>query len=180
MEDSTTMSRDCPVAALSGASEQPGSIAACDALSGVRRDRLGRPVWEIMLSCMGLLVTMVATMGALRAIVGQVRDGGSPWAAAAFTVLVGALLWGGLAFQVARLGFHRRRRQPMEEPDRARIFDGVERGLLVLVPSYREESEVVAQTLASAALLAYPGMRVVLLIDDPPDPATSEQERLLA
>ena len=180
MEDRTTMSRNCPDAALSGASEPPRSTAACEELPGVRRDRLGRPVWEITLSCVGLLVTVFATLGALRAIVGQVQDGGSPLAAVAFTVLVGALLWGGLAFQVARLGFHRRRRRPLEEPDRARIFDGVERGLLVLVPSYREEPEAVAQTLASAALLEYTGMRVVLLIDDPPDPATTEQETLLA
>lgn len=173
------MSRNCPGTPLPDAS-QPGATAVHCALPGVRRDRLGPPVWEITLSCVGLLVTMFATLGALRAIVGQVRDGGSLWAAMGFTVLVGGLMWGGVAFQLARLGFHRRRRQPVEEPDRARMFDGVERGLLVLVPSYREEPEVVAQTLASAALLAYPGMRVVLLVDDPPDPATTEQARLLA
>ncbi|MGI9624131.1 MAG: glycosyltransferase family 2 protein [Acidimicrobiales bacterium] len=130
---------------------------------------------ETSLSCIGLVVTAVATLGALRAIIVQVRGGGSLWAAAAFTALVGGLMWGGVAFQVARLGFHWRRRQSIEEPDRARMFDGVERGLLVLVPSYREEPEVVAQTVASAALLAYPGKRVVLLIDDPPEPGTTEQ-----
>ncbi|WP_430869122.1 glycosyltransferase family 2 protein [Demequina aurantiaca] len=42
--------------------------------------------------------------------------------------------------------------------------------LTVLVPSYAEEPSVVRSTLLSAALQEYPGMRIVLLIDDPPAP----------
>jgi cellulose synthase/poly-beta-1,6-N-acetylglucosamine synthase-like glycosyltransferase len=42
--------------------------------------------------------------------------------------------------------------------------------ITVLVPSYNEEPSVVRQTLLSAALQEYSEMRVVLLIDDPPNP----------
>ena len=42
--------------------------------------------------------------------------------------------------------------------------------LTVLVPSYAEDPAVVRATLLSAALQEYPGMRIVLLLDDPPTP----------
>jgi cellulose synthase (UDP-forming) len=42
--------------------------------------------------------------------------------------------------------------------------------LTVLVPSYCEDPAVVRSTLLSAALQEYPGMRIVLLLDDPPTP----------
>jgi cellulose synthase/poly-beta-1,6-N-acetylglucosamine synthase-like glycosyltransferase len=46
--------------------------------------------------------------------------------------------------------------------------------LLVLIPSYKEEQGVIRQALISAALVEYPRRRVVLLIDDPPNPGTAE------
>jgi hypothetical protein len=42
--------------------------------------------------------------------------------------------------------------------------------LTTLVPSYQEEEDVIRMTLLSAALQEYPDQRIVLLIDDPPDP----------
>ena len=42
--------------------------------------------------------------------------------------------------------------------------------LTVLVPSCCEDPGVVRSTLLSAALQEYPGMRIVLLLDDPPSP----------
>jgi len=51
----------------------------------------------------------------------------------------------------------------------------------ILVPAYKEEPEVVAKTLLSACLQEYPSRRVVLLIDDPPEPTAREDiERLTA
>src|SRR4029434_10631423 len=44
--------------------------------------------------------------------------------------------------------------------------------ITILVPSYMEDERVVRRTLLSAALQTYPRRRVVLLIDDPPAPAT--------
>ena len=48
------------------------------------------------------------------------------------------------------------------------IFDAPAPTLTVLVPSYKEERQVIWQTLMSAALSEYPAKRVVLLIDNPP------------
>src|SRR5262249_9054821 len=44
----------------------------------------------------------------------------------------------------------------------------------ILVPSFKEEARVVRAALLSAALQHYANRRVVLLIDDPPFPATEE------
>jgi cellulose synthase/poly-beta-1,6-N-acetylglucosamine synthase-like glycosyltransferase len=52
--------------------------------------------------------------------------------------------------------------------------------LTALVPSYQEEPGVIRMTLLSTALQEYPDMRVVLLIDDPPDPRYVTPHRLLA
>jgi cellulose synthase/poly-beta-1,6-N-acetylglucosamine synthase-like glycosyltransferase len=51
--------------------------------------------------------------------------------------------------------------------------------LTVLVPSYREDARVVRQTLLSAALQEYAPLRVVLLIDDPPNPTDPEHVQML-
>jgi cellulose synthase (UDP-forming) len=50
----------------------------------------------------------------------------------------------------------------------------VRKDLLILVPSYKEQEDVVRRTLISAALVEYPGRKVMLLIDDPSPPATAE------
>ncbi|HEX5140850.1 MAG TPA: glycosyltransferase family 2 protein, partial [Dehalococcoidia bacterium] len=47
------------------------------------------------------------------------------------------------------------------------------------IPSYREDVRVIRQTLLSAALQEYPHLRVVLLLDDPPNPADPEHRRAL-
>jgi cellulose synthase/poly-beta-1,6-N-acetylglucosamine synthase-like glycosyltransferase len=52
--------------------------------------------------------------------------------------------------------------------------------LTVLVPSYCEDPAVVRSTLLSAALQEYPGMRLVLLLDDPPNPTDPDALASLA
>ena len=44
--------------------------------------------------------------------------------------------------------------------------------LTAIIPSYKEERRVIRQTLLSAALQEFPNIRVVLLIDDPPNTTT--------
>jgi cellulose synthase/poly-beta-1,6-N-acetylglucosamine synthase-like glycosyltransferase len=51
--------------------------------------------------------------------------------------------------------------------------------VVVLVPSYKEDPALVRQTLLSAALQDHPSRRVVLLIDDPPDPADPDDRAAL-
>jgi cellulose synthase/poly-beta-1,6-N-acetylglucosamine synthase-like glycosyltransferase len=51
--------------------------------------------------------------------------------------------------------------------------------VVVLVPSYKEEASLVRQTLLSAALQDHPNRRVVLLIDDPPNPTDPDDRASL-
>lgn len=79
-----------------------------------------------------------------------------------------------LVYQCAQYGCIRRLARLPDavafEPVASPLYAGGDRAkLLVLVPSYKEQPDIVRQTLISAALAEYPGRRVVLLIDDPPD-----------
>ena len=98
-----------------------------------------------------------------------------------YLILIATLTASASGYLIARLGYISRirghRRTPRKLIDDA--FDRYNPTLTVVVPSLREEPRVVRQTLLSAALQEYPGLRVALLIDDPPNPATPEQTRLL-
>lgn len=100
-----------------------------------------------------------------------------------FMLLFSGLVWGGVVYQLARLGYLRRlaRHVPTDRETLERYFDD-ERAptLTVLIPSYKEEPEVVRRTLLSAALQDYPHRRVVLLLDDPPVPTNAEDAMRLA
>jgi cellulose synthase (UDP-forming) len=94
-----------------------------------------------------------------------------------FYLLVG----GNLAYQCAEYGCIRRmarsRPEIPVEPSASPLYAGGSRKkLLVLVPSYKEQPDVVRQTLLSAALAEHPGRRVVLLIDDPPEQAGQDNK----
>jgi cellulose synthase (UDP-forming) len=86
-----------------------------------------------------------------------------------------------LAYLVSRLGnyervkAHRRVARSTIEDD----LDGRHPSLIVLVPSYREQDRVNRYTLLSAGLQEYPELKVVLLIDDPPDVDDPEHRALL-
>jgi cellulose synthase/poly-beta-1,6-N-acetylglucosamine synthase-like glycosyltransferase len=97
-----------------------------------------------------------------------------------FLVLAGGLVYGGLVYQITRF-LYIRRSQPRRMLD-GRRADGeaVHRPRLTfLVPSYKEQRDVIVQTLLSAALQPVPDLRVVLLIDDPPVPQSPEDQELL-
>jgi cellulose synthase/poly-beta-1,6-N-acetylglucosamine synthase-like glycosyltransferase len=49
----------------------------------------------------------------------------------------------------------------------------------ILIPSFKEEPRTVYQALFSAAVQQYPNKRVVLLLDDPPDPTNEKDRRIL-
>ncbi len=89
-----------------------------------------------------------------------------------YVVIMTFLTFSALMYLVARQGALYRSRGHVRVP-RAEIdaFLATARPTLtVLVPSYCEEPAVVRSTLLSAALQEYPGLRAVLLIDDPPQP----------
>ena len=110
------------------------------------------------------------------------RSAGSIVQTIVFAVLVTLLALSALAYMMARLGFYYRirthRRAARATLDE--FFAARQPTLTVIVPSYQEDASVIRMTLLSAALQAYPDMRVVLLIDDPPEPRYAAPYRLLA
>ncbi len=94
-----------------------------------------------------------------------------------FILIVYFIIYGNLVYHFSRLG-HWHRQASHRAASRAEIeaIHDSDRApaLAVLVPSYKEEERVVHQTLLSAALMEYPMRRVVLLIDDPPNPKSPE------
>lgn len=107
---------------------------------------------------------------------------GSAAPVVAYLVISTILSYATVMHLLARLGAARRfadhRPAPLSEV--RTVVRSVGRSLTVLVPSYREETEVILRTVLSAALLEGFDVSVVLLIDDPPAPAAgSDAEGLL-
>jgi cellulose synthase/poly-beta-1,6-N-acetylglucosamine synthase-like glycosyltransferase len=100
---------------------------------------------------------------------------------AGFLFAVTMLAASAIAYLVGRLGFYyrasRHRRVPRAMIDE--YFASSRPTLTALVPSYQEEPGVILMTLLSIALQEYPELRVVLLVDDPPEPRYTEPRRLL-
>jgi hypothetical protein len=132
-----------------------------------------------------VLVTMLLTLVGLRFICGEMaglvrtaleteRYGLLPQIGFVYGIIL-VLTFAIVIHCLADLGFYRRRTNraalPSAEVEQVYGVEGRD-GLLVLVPSYKKQAGVVRQTLISAALVEYPGRRIVLLLDDPPAPAT--------
>jgi cellulose synthase/poly-beta-1,6-N-acetylglucosamine synthase-like glycosyltransferase len=88
----------------------------------------------------------------------------------------GLLIFSAVAHLLARLGYQLRLRFEAPPPRSAAAAD-VDVG--ILVPSYREEADVIHRTLLSAALQTHRRKWITLLLDDPQVPATPEHRTLL-
>ena len=89
-----------------------------------------------------------------------------------YLVIMSLLACSALAYLTTRLGYYSRARSH-RRATRAELVQTFERdapSLTCLIPSYQEDERVIRMTLLSAALQEYPDLRVVLLIDDPPEP----------
>jgi len=98
-----------------------------------------------------------------------------------FLVAVSLLAASATAYLFARLGFYYRARRHRRIP-RAMVdefFASRRPSVTALVPSYQEEPNVILMTLLSTALQEYPDLRVVLLVDDPPNPQYARPRQLL-
>ena len=73
---------------------------------------------------------------------------------------------------------HKREQMPSFETV-ATIYDNPAPTLTVLVPSFKEERQIILQTLLSAALSEYPAKNVVLLIDNPQKSKDAAEQELL-
>lgn len=101
--------------------------------------------------------------------------------AISYLVVVTFLTFSALMYLIMRQGalqnFYNHVRIPRYELDR--FFHSKRPSMTVLVPSYGEEVEIIRKTLLSVALQEYPNIKVVLLIDNSPNPKNeSNQLRL--
>lgn len=100
-----------------------------------------------------------------------------------FAVVAGFLLYGSMVYLITRLGYWRR---VAKHPgiDYEHLVQWAQSQtmppLTILIPSYKEEPRIITMALLSAGLLDYPRKRVVLLLDDPPNPNTPADRRRLA
>jgi cellulose synthase (UDP-forming) len=103
-----------------------------------------------------------------------------------YNLVFAVFMFGSFAYQASRLSFflnlRKRVRVAQENLESFRQRDpSAAPAVEVIVPSYREEVHVVWQTLMSAALTDYPRRRIVLLLDNPPNPTDrAERDVLLA
>lgn len=134
----------------------------------------------IITSLLALVAFAVTVVGpeALAAGAGNLRE---RLEAIGYFLLISLLTLSSLAYLLARQGYLRRTRSHRRIP-RAELEEAIEHNapsLTVLVPSYREDQRTNLLTLMSAALQEFPALRVVLLIDDPPNSNDPEHRELL-
>lgn len=132
----------------------------------------------IAFSRLAIIATIVMwTVYVVSTILRQFLDGQHEYQftlqAVSYLVVVTFLTFSALMYLVARQGalqrFSDHVRTPRAELDRH--FMKHHSSITVLVPSYSEEPDVIRKTLMSAALQEYPEIRVVLLLDDNPNPS---------
>jgi cellulose synthase/poly-beta-1,6-N-acetylglucosamine synthase-like glycosyltransferase len=100
-----------------------------------------------------------------------------------YNLIFAVFMFGSFVYQVSRLAFFLKVRSRVASTQKDLLAFG-EKGadvphVEILVPSYKEESCVIWQTLISAALVDYPHRGIVLLIDNPPDPSNLADRQLL-
>ena len=98
-----------------------------------------------------------------------------------FIATITFLLYGSFVYHLSRLGHLKRTQmhQPKKLETLESIYEKQAPSLAVLVPSYKEDPQVITKTLLSVALLNYPSKQVVLLIDNPPVPDNASDRELL-
>src|SRR5689334_9124199 len=140
-------------------------------LSTLNKDLYGRGLnlrEERWLTWLGLGITVAASVMLIAEVASIAADA---WRAGetgviaeqgVFLAIVLLLIYGNLIYQITRLGYHSRllhhREASREELNQ--VFDGDAPSVVVLVPSYKEETRVVRQSLLSAALQEYPRKRL--------------------
>ena len=94
------------------------------------------------------------------------------WQTVFYVLLMSLLTFSALMYLMARQGAMYRSRVHQRAPraDLEKHFADIDPSITVLIPSYAEEPSVVRSTVISAALQEFPNIRIVLLIDDPPQP----------
>jgi len=151
-------------------------------ISSRRRETLSR-----LVTASGIAITLIAWTGVAlhdaRVFIVAAREHDGLAAAQAFLYLafVSVLVYGSLVYLAARWGYLKRLagHRAASDAELTAFRSQAVPSVTILVPSYKEEAGVVRKTLLSAALQDYPRRSVVLLVDDPPLPATREDAKAL-
>ena len=99
-----------------------------------------------------------------------------------YLIVAGFIIYGNLIYHLTRIGLFKRlqKHKTIEDPELNQIFLQNELPKVTfLIPSYKEEVSVIEQTIWSAALQFYPNKRIVLLLDNPPEPSSESEAKLL-
>ena len=142
--------------------------------------------WTMAIGRFAVVFTVAAWAALFITVVnGQVIEGVAGHASLTETVgfltAVTLLAASATAYLFGRLGFYYRTKEGRRTP-RAMLeeyFAERRPSVTALIPSYQEEPGVILMTLLSTALQEYPDLRVVLLIDDPPNPRYAGPRKLL-
>lgn len=162
-----------------GAERQTAPMAIMHATPSPRKILVGR---------LAILVTLFAwLMYVITTIMREFIEGDASTLrfvleSTSYLLVVTFLTFSALMYLTSRQGALYRFRDHVRTPRGlldAHFDDGRQREITVLIPSYREEPEVIAKTLWSAALQEFPSKRIVLLIDDPPAPSDPRDQQLL-
>jgi cellulose synthase/poly-beta-1,6-N-acetylglucosamine synthase-like glycosyltransferase len=143
--------------------------------------------WNITLTKVLLAFTTLAWLAVTwetgEILIDRIREGkiGLITEQVLFIVIIQGLIYGNFIYQLTRLGYLRRRleNKPLSAVNLETIYDTDAPKLAILVPSYKEETSIVKRTLLSAALQDYPNRRIVLLLDNPPNPDNAWDQRAL-
>jgi cellulose synthase/poly-beta-1,6-N-acetylglucosamine synthase-like glycosyltransferase len=99
-----------------------------------------------------------------------------------YAAVVSIFTLSALIYLITRVGaferFGKHKRVPRFLLDKH--FSEIKPSITVLIPSYAEEVAVIRKTIISAALQEYPQIKVVLLIDDNPNPSNPKKISKLA
>ncbi|MCB1001682.1 MAG: glycosyltransferase family 2 protein [Acidimicrobiales bacterium] len=142
---------------------------------------------RIVLGRLAVVVTVLAATAYTVIVVrreivnGTIRELRKMLEAGVYVTVVVFLTLSALAYLTTRLGnFYRvSRHHRVARAELDLHFSSSTETLTVLIPSYREDARVVFQTMLSAAIQEFPYMRVVLLIDDPPQPTDPQHVEML-
>jgi cellulose synthase/poly-beta-1,6-N-acetylglucosamine synthase-like glycosyltransferase len=141
--------------------------------------------WTMAFGRAAVVFTVAAWLALVITVLNGDIEGASgsagPLETGGFLLAVTVLAASATAYLFGRLGFYYRAKQHRRVP-RAMVDEYFARKrppVTVLVPSYQEEPGVILMTLLSTALQEYPDLRVVLLVDDPPEPRYTGPRRLL-
>ncbi|HEX3737217.1 MAG TPA: glycosyltransferase family 2 protein [Solirubrobacterales bacterium] len=142
--------------------------------------------WTMTIGRTAVVVTVAAWAALFVTVLnGQVIEGVNGHAGLVETVgfltAVTLLAASATAYLFGRLGFYYRTKEARRTP-RAMLdefYADRRPPVTVLIPSYQEEAGVILMTLLSTALQEYPDLRIVLLVDDPPNPRYEGPRRLL-